>query len=297
LRQIARFNRASWVPEVLRFCCVLALAVSAYLTVGTAMAATVAASAAMCVYAAWTLAPMLRVRWRIDPRVMASMLSMGVVFGLALFLINLNYRAGTLLLQQSSTLEQIGYFALAVTLAELVWQIPGTLSTIVFSRSASARDDAAFSRKTVVLMRLTVAASAIAALGLVAVSPWFVPLLYGPDFAPAVPIIALLMPGIVAMAAFKILNVELGGKGKPWVSMLVVVPALALNFGAGWVLVGEYGALGAAAAASLAYVTLAVAYVGLYCRVSGMTAAEVLRPRRSDLALLAARVPLLRRFA
>jgi O-antigen/teichoic acid export membrane protein len=101
----------------------------------------------------------------------------------------------------------------------------------------------------------------------------------------------MLMPGAVCFAAFKLLNVNLAGQGKPWLTLVAILPALALNMLLGYVLVPLFGSVGAAQATSVSYVVGAGVMVMIYCRSSGQSLRETLICTTADIRLLCRALP------
>jgi O-antigen/teichoic acid export membrane protein len=236
------------------------------------------------------------VRFGFDPVVARKLSRLGFVYGLSIFAITLNYRLNIVMLQQLSDLKQVGLYTLGTTFAELIWQIPAALTAIVFSRSATAEKDVEFTGKVLVLARIALAAGTLVAIGLAIAGPYFIPFLYGQQFAPSAIVLTTMLPGIVAFIIFKIFNVDLAGKGKPWAAMAVVAPCFLLNILAGFLLIPSYGAIGAAMAASISYCAAAIGFVVLYSRVLKVPLADIVLFRRSDFELLAAKVPVFKKF-
>ena len=294
-QQIAQFSRLGWFPEMIRFGIILILAVFAMVTVRTALIAQLIASGMMGLYAFFLVRKLTTFKWRVDPALIRSLLSVSSAFALSLFMVNLNYRLNMIVMQHVSTLREIGFFAVALSLVELVLQIPTSLSAIVFARSAGARDDQAFSLKVVVLMRWTTVAAAIAGVGLCIICPVFVPLAYGKEFAACVPAIFLLMPGVVAIASFRLLAIDMNGKGKPTLAMWAALPTLALNAGLSLLLSPRWGATGAAAASSISYVFMTAIYIMLYLRVTKLSLRDVVVMKSDDWRMLLSYAPPLRK--
>ena len=92
----------------------------------------------------------------------------------------------------------------------------------------------------------------------------------------------LLLPGIVAFTVFKVLNMDLAGKGRPWVSLYVAVPAVLLNVALNLYFIPRYGANGAALASTVSYTVSALAFLIVYARAVDMPLGELLTYRRSD---------------
>ncbi len=295
-QQIAQFSRMGWIPETIRFVIIGCLALLALLTVRTALIAQLTASSLMACYAFFLVRRLTTFRWHVDGKLIKSLLTLSSTFALSLFMVNLNYRLNTVVMQHVSTLREIGFFAVALSLVELVLQIPTALSAIVFSRSAGARDDQAFTLKVVALMRWTTIAAACAGAGLCVVSPILVPLAYGKEFASSVPAIFVLMPGVVSIAAFRLLTIDMNGKGRPGLTMWASIPALGLNTALSTLLCPEWGALGAAAASSISYIAMTWIYMLLYMRVTKLRASDILLMQKGDFTMLVSYIPPLKKL-
>ena len=295
-QEMGRFARASWLPEVLRLTALCGFIVTFGLTVSTALIATLVSLTCMVVYLIFMVRPLIDVKPSIDLEVRKKIVSMGIAFGLALFLINVNYRLSTFMLARFSYLEQIGYFAVAIPLSELVWQIPGTLSMIVFSRSAGNKNEAEFTFKTVALMRLSFLACCVAAVGVYLGCYIVIPVIYGVEFMPSLPIIGFLLPGMAFMAIFKILNVHLGGQGKPWLTMYVIIPGILLNAVLSYYLIPLYGAQGAAIGSTITYFLVATGYVFIYCKTVNIGFKDTVVLRKQDFLMVIERVPFLDKY-
>jgi len=94
----------------------------------------------------------VKINWKYQEPVMKSMIKLGLVNAIAIFVMQLNYRMDILMLKQLSTFEQVGYYSLGTQIAEQLWHIPFAIEMIILSRSANTSDDQ--------LMHRTVASSA-----------------------------------------------------------------------------------------------------------------------------------------
>ena len=151
--QIRRFSFTSWLPAFVRFVAILALVgVAGYYVTG-AIIAGVIASVSLALYSLWLVSRHASLRVRLIPQVARQMLSLGLVYAAALFVLGLNYKIDIVILQQLSTAAEVGQYTQGVTLAELLWQLPTALSVVLFSKGANAKDPRAFSRNVAKLMR------------------------------------------------------------------------------------------------------------------------------------------------
>jgi len=113
-----------------------------------------------------------------------------------------------------------------------------------------------------------------------------VPILFGPEFSPAVPVLAVLVlsyslaiPGSVAGAA-------LSARGRPGVRSLGIAISAVFYVAAMFLLVPSWGALGAALAMFVG--TVVPGYLNIYLlhRYGGVPLSEFYRFRASDLNML-----------
>ncbi|WP_033922481.1 lipopolysaccharide biosynthesis protein [Sphingomonas sp. 37zxx] len=291
-QRIAEYRKANWRPAVASLAVLSLLAALGLLDPRGALIAPLAGALVAASYALYLLRRSAPLRIGFDRSVARMLQTKAFSYAASLMILMLNYRIMILMLSRYSTLDQVGLFAQAILIAELIWEIPNSLSAIVLSRAVNAKDEQAFSIKVQVLARISFFVAVLISIGLGIIAPWFFPFVFGPDFAGSGIVCIALLPGIAAFILFKILNIDLAGRGKPWLSMTVMLPILALNIGAGWWAIQRADALGAALVSSLCYMVAAVGYLGVYARVTGFSVFEVMRYRRSDFDMLMRALPL-----
>ena len=124
------------------------------------------------------------------------------------------------------------------------------------------------------------------ALLLAAAAPWFVPFVYGEAFRPAVLPLVLLLPGIVALAVSRVISSYFSGQlGRPIITSLVSLATMAAGLVSYVTLIPPFGAAGAAAGSTLAYLVPMAIYFVLFPRATGLRAAEMILLNRDDRAL------------
>jgi O-antigen/teichoic acid export membrane protein len=137
---------------------------------------------------------------------------------------------------------------------------------------------------TPVVTRNTVFVSIVAAIGLVAVSPVAIKLLFGSEFYPdALWALVLLMPGIVAASATRVLGSYLFSQGKIIYNTYATFIALGATIALDLVLIPLLEVKGAAIASSIAYVLALIATLYWYRITSGRPLSEALVWRPSDI--------------
>jgi O-antigen/teichoic acid export membrane protein len=294
-RKIAAFNKANWRPALISLLLIAGLGYGFDLGLKGVLAAQLAGIIAGFVYAAYLLSKEGRLSLGFDREVAAKLQRMGFIYAISLFLLMFNYRIMIVMLTQFGTLSDVGLYAQAAAVAQLIWEVPAMVSALLFSRAVTAKVEKDFSLKLLSFNRFAMLAG-IGVAGLVAViaKPLFV-LLYGPEFGQSAEICVILLPGVVAFIIFKNLNTDLVGRGRNWISMLISIPALLLNMVLGYFLIKAYGAIGAAYSASLAYSVAAIAFVFIYKWQTNVSFSDILLFRKSDFTLLKQAIPLLRK--
>lgn len=217
--------------------------------------------------------------------IIKSLLKLGIVYAVALLVINLNYRFDVIMLQSMSSSYELGIYSKGSTVTEFLWQIPMLFSTIVFARSAGAKDGEAFSRKVAMLLRISFIMIIAASLVLWFLSQYIIIGMYGIEFADSTSVLNYLLPGVILLTIYKVMNMDLAGKGKPWVAIYAMAPALFLNIILNFFLIPKYGADGSAIASTISYSFAAVLFLIAYSRTVKVPLNEIVSYRKEDFTL------------
>lgn len=213
----------------------------------------------------------------------------GFSYGLkshALLLINfLNYRVDMLLLKHFADDTAVGYYSLAVGMAELMWLVPNAAVAPLFAEVAQseAADRSVMTLRTVrwsliFLLVLTVA-------GILLGRP-FISLLYGREFLPSfLPFLGLL-PGICLFPIFKLLTVDLAARGYPGYGTIASAVALVTNVVANVLLIPKWGTLGAALSTSISYSCMALISLIFFKKNTGFSIGEIIIVRKSEVYII-----------
>lgn len=285
-QEIARFNRTSWMPPVAN---VLLLAMFVWLLdggVAGALLALLIANALVGVYSVILSARGGNIRVRLHTQVAIEMVKLGAVYAAASFVLLLNYRVGIVVLERMVPIGDVGRYALAVSIAELIWQVPAVVGAVVFTRSSAAKERSVFTAKVLSLFRVSLLVGAMAGIALAMVGPKLISIVFGRDFEESGTILRLLIPGVVVMIAQKVLNMDLAGQGKPHAGLVLFFLSAMINALLCLLLVPHYGVYGAGISSTMSYLFAAGAFLILYCRTVGVAVKEVLSYRRTDFAFL-----------
>jgi glycosyltransferase involved in cell wall biosynthesis/O-antigen/teichoic acid export membrane protein len=179
----------------------------------------------------------------------------------------------------------LGLYALAVTLAGLLWLLTDPLAAALLPYQVDAvegRDRQLAYR----MARLSLTISFVAAVIAWTVAPFAIRVVYGSEFAGSVWAFRLLLPGVVALTVARPLGAVLIKEGRPLMLSGFGLLALFVNVALNVALIPKIGIEGASISSSICYVALAVAYIGA-TRRRGLVAWSDLRPRWSDVAIVA----------
>jgi O-antigen/teichoic acid export membrane protein len=186
----------------------------------------------------------------------------------ALLLINfLNYRVDILLLKNFTDATSVGYYSLAVSMAELMWMFPNSAVAPLFSGVAAseATDRSLITLRTV---RWSLIFLFILAICGIFFGKLFIRLLYGNAYLPSYMPFLWLLPGICLFPIFKLLVVDLAARGNPGFGTIASLVALVVNIVANIILIPRMGASGAALATSFSYICMSILSIFFFLKVT-----------------------------
>ncbi|UYZ57817.1 lipopolysaccharide biosynthesis protein [Hymenobacter latericus] len=200
-----------------------------------------------------------------------------------------NYRLGFYFVAAWVGTGAVGVLSVGVALAEAVWLIPRSISQVQYVDTVYRTNHAAPVQATVRAVRLAVVLSALAVLALALVPAQWLAAVFGRDFAGAQRVIWALALGVVAFSMHMQLSAFFAGTAQYRTNNLAAVLGLGLTLVSCFAFVPQYGAAGAAWAATVSYLGSTVWLAWQFVRAAGIGPAELL-PRPADVALLLQRV-------
>jgi len=280
--EIKEFNKINWIPNFVTFIGTILLIYLFNLEILGAMLAFLCGH--LAIFIALTIkGDNLKINsFHFESEVIKKMLSLGMVYASALLIISLNYKIDVVLLENLSTSYELGIYSKGVSIVEYLWQIPMLFSSIVFARSAVSKDGNAFSVKVAHLLRLSLIAVSLIAIVLILFSKPIILLLYGKQFLDSVSVMQVLLPGVVLLTIFKVMNMDLAGKGKPWIAMKSMILPLFLNIGINFYFIPLYGSDGAALSSLITYSLASFFFLHFYSKETGIPIKTILHYKKSD---------------
>jgi len=174
----------------------------------------------------------------------------------------------------------LGYYSMAVSMAEMVFFFPNAVSILFFPHVAgSAREDSA--RQVPMVSRVTLLMTAAFGLALVPTATVLIPT-FVPAFTPALPALYVLLPGVVSLSITKVLAGYVSGLGRTGLTSTISIASFVLNVVVNFILIPRFGIMGAAAASLLSYSASSIAFSIIAARLAGAHALDFWIPRLAD---------------
>lgn len=171
----------------------------------------------------------------------------------------LNYRFSYYLIERFQGLGTLGVFSVTTQLAEGAWLVPKSIGGVLYSKVSNLEEAARQRELTLVLYKVAVIVGALFSLSLLIVPVAFYSWVFGPEVRGLRPVLACMVPGLLAMSGSQVLSHYLSGTGRIHHNTIGSGLGLLVTLPVGFVLIPAHGLIGAAITTSAAY-TASVAY-------------------------------------
>jgi len=289
-QHISQFNTSQWLQKLLM---VFAFAVMFFLdklTAETAIVCMLLSSMIGFLPAVYFFFREIYTHIEFDTETLWRMAKKGAVYAIAMFLMEANYKFDILLMGWLSNKEEVGLYSIAVSVGELLWQLPAAIGVVVFSRSANDRNSSLWQAELARSIRISLWVTLAGCAVLAVISPLLFDVLFGDDFDRSVNMLLCLMPGLILMVIFKLLIMDLAGKGRPVVSLVIMLPVLALSVAMDYVLIPKLGGIGAAITSTVCYSLASLVLLAVYARMYKMNPLDFVLIKADDVKLMTSKV-------
>lgn len=224
--------------------------------------------------------------WKPEWSRWAALLRFGVQTHVGNVLKFFQFRFDVVLIGALLETRQVGFYVVALSLAELPLRIPDAVGLVLFPRVAAMAGEKGERRDiTPLVCRHTILLTSVASVALFAITPWLVTHAFGSRFEDAVVPARLLLPGGIALSLWKILAQDVIAKGRPNAFSFSACCSLVAMVAGCSLLIPRFGLAGGAIASSAAYVTASVVLYVAYRRTTGQRLRDCVLIRREDLQL------------
>jgi len=193
----------------------------------------------------------------------------------------LNYRSDMVFLAFFLSPAAVGFYSIAVGVAEKLFMIPGAIATVLFPKVSSISNSEAddFTPKVV---RHTFFIILISSLLLLFLAKPLIILVFGNAFLPSVLPLILLLPGIIAFGVGGVLAADLSGRGKPQFAVYSSLACLVIDTILNFILIPKWGVSGASIASSISYSVDTLIILIAFSKISKKPLKEFLLIRKKD---------------
>lgn len=168
----------------------------------------------------------------------------------------LSYRLSFYILDQfPNGRKEVGIYSIAIAVSEAVWLISQSVSLVLYARISNSNDVHYSQRITIALIKIVFAATFIGIGILLCFPASFYILIFGEGFGEVRYLLFPLSAGVITLSVGIILSAYFVGNGKPKVSAIASSIGLLTTLIVGFILIPEYGMMGAAITASASYIT------------------------------------------
>jgi len=210
-------------------------------------------------------------------------------YGIKAFLGNvlafLNYRLDMFLVNIFMNPLAVGYYSIAVVIAEKLWMISQAASIVLFPKVASMKNERERKNFTPIVSRNVLLITLIGATVTFFLSRWIILLLFSEAYLPAVKPLQILLPGIVALSISRVLANDIAGRGRPMLNTYLSMITVAMNLGLNIIWIPRIGINGAAWATTVSYTIQLIGRLFIYSKISGNSIAKTMFLQKSDILL------------
>jgi enterobacterial common antigen flippase len=216
-----------------------------------------------CFLGLWFIRAKINGDLRPDRGPLKAMLSYGLKTQLANSTQSLNLRLDQLIMSAFMSPQNLGYYAVAVTLSRAINPLSSAVSIVTLQEVAS-KEGNEHGQRLVVILRITFLMLLLLAVILIMLMPWLLPLLLGGEFIPASIPAQVLVVGSVFLGMNDVLAAGLRGMSRPGVPALAELCSLGMTVLLLYFLLPRYDIMGAAVASVAAYaITFCIMATGL----------------------------------
>lgn len=286
--KIRLYNIMHWLPVLINLGFILVIVWGFGLGVTGALLAMMLATLIVFIYALRIIRRSFTIRLRFDKEVIKSLVGLGSVYALTYWMLYLNYKVDVLILSQMlpHQMAEVGFYNLGVSITEQLWILPYAVGVVVMSRTANSKDTQRTMETTAQLLRFLVPIGILAALVLFFVAPLVIPIVWGQAYEPSISIVQSILPGIIIFIVFRVLESHFAGMGKPWITVLILFPAVILNIILNFLWIPVYGTLGSVWATNISYTLSTIICVGVFSHITGARVVNLFILNRTDIKLM-----------
>lgn len=195
----------------------------------------------------------------------------------------LHYRVDILIISYFLPSLKVGLYVLAVSLAEKLWIVSKSISSVLFARLSNLNSDKDKTALTVLVTRNILNLSIVGAIFIGMICNYGITIVFGNEYSESVRPFLFLLPGIVLGATSRIISNDFASKGRPEINTYVAVILVIQNIGLNFLLIPKHGVMGAAFASTISYGTNSVIKMIIFSKMNNVKISKLLFLKKSDI--------------
>lgn len=282
------FSNIAWIPSFLNMIFVLILFILGLLTVRWVLIFYLVGILGMLIYGYFHIKKTVHFKFSMfSTDLSKTIIRKGLLFAMALFLVQINYKIDVILLKKFVDFQAIGLYTLGVSTAELLWQVPTALSIVILSRTAISGDN---DQKWIIskTIRLSILVLVLISVCAYIFVPILIPFIYGYDFIGSIPVTRVLLIGVTVFSVFIILNSRILGNGFPQYTIYLFIPCLIVKISLNFLMIPAFGIMGAAWSSNISYFLAAIGVIIIFSKMEKISLKQILTPRLDDFSEIVA---------
>ena len=196
----------------------------------------------------------------------------------------LAYRMDYWFINYFRTKDELGWYALAAKLNQVLWLIPMTIAAVIIPFTVNASGE--FAEKIKLILRLQFNSYILLGIILSFVSPVLIPLIFGSDFQGTVLPFLILLPGVIIFTLTTILGAYFAGINRQDINLKISFICFFTILLGDIFLVPRFGKEGAAVASCVGYAVSGCISLYIFSKQSRDSVKELLVVKKKDFMLI-----------
>lgn len=222
----------------------------------------------------------------VDSKAFQSILNYSLPCYLGNLLQFCNYKIDIFVVSFFTSIAQLGMYTLAVSLAQLIWLISNSCTTVLLPKIATIKHN---KHGTIVytaqIVRIILTLSIITSLCMAIFIYFMLPILYGENFRGSIAPFMFLLPGIVIFSIAKILGAYMAGIGMPKINTIASSFGFIGTIAFDLILIPQSGIIGAAIASSISYFISTIILIYFFIKQSQLKIYNLFIIQTKDISL------------
>lgn len=251
---------------------------------GALLAYVLSAILSTCIYV-FVISRLSRFTITFNRPIIMDLLSYGLRTFLGHLFLILNLRVTLFFVNYFTELALVGYYSIAISLAEIILFAPDAVGTILFPKLASTEPSFA-NKLTCRASRTILLFSMIIGIFFFVFGKSLVVLVYGETYIPAVRPFSILLPGTVLMSLRHVFFRNFAARGNPGINSSILFLSLVLNVILNILLIPKWAIEGAALATTVSYATCTFISILFFKKLSKESVSDILLLKHEDISYI-----------